>query len=71
MFRKKLKKHSYDRENLRPVIRSSICTGEQVVGFKDIHTNKFNEVMLIRNSSDMDEFLKMYGIAGEEISKEW
>ena len=31
----------YDRENLRPVIRASICTGEQTAGFRNIHTGRF------------------------------
>ena len=38
LFGRKRKKCAYDRENLRPVIRSSICTGEQVAGFRNIHT---------------------------------
>lgn len=71
MFQKKQKKESYDKENLRPVIRASICTGEQVVGFKDVNTGKFTEVMLIRDSKDLYEFKEMYSIKNEEISKEW
>lgn len=71
MFRKKKMKESYDKENLKPVIRASICTGEQVAGFKDAHTGKFTEVMLIRDSRDMDEFLERYGISSEEVTKEW
>lgn len=34
----------YDRENYKPVLKCSICTGEQVAGFKDIHSGKFEEV---------------------------
>lgn len=71
MFRKKQKTNSYDKENLRPVIRASICNGEQVAGFKDINTGKFTEVMLIRDHKDLYEFKEMYGIRDEEISKEW
>lgn len=71
MFRKKIQKEEYDKENLRPVIHASICTGEQVAGFKDIHTGKFTEVMLIRDSKDMEEFVKKFDISVEEISKEW
>lgn len=71
MFWKKVKKQSYDKENLKPVIKASICNGEQVAGFKDIHTGKFNEIMLIRNSMDMKEFLEIYDISENEISKEW
>lgn len=71
MFRKKKVKEGYDKENQKPVIRASICTGEQVAGFKDVHTGKFTEVMLIRNSRDMDEFLEKYDISAEEVTKEW
>ncbi|MGN1191736.1 MAG: aspartate dehydrogenase [Dorea sp.] len=66
-----MKKKSFDRENLRPVIRSSICTGEKVAGFKDIHTGKFNDVMLIRNNRDMEEFLETYDIKEGEVSTEY
>lgn len=68
LFKKKIKK-AYDRENLRPVLRCSICTGEQVAGFKNIHTGKFEEVTLIRNERELKEFMEMYGI--ETISKEY
>lgn len=71
MFRRKVKKQSYDRENRKPVIRASICTGEQTAGFRDIRTGKFSEVMLIRNSRDLEEFLEIYDISPEEITTEY
>lgn len=40
LFKKKAKTYSYDKERMKPVIKTSICTGEQVAGFKDIHTRK-------------------------------
>lgn len=69
--KKKIKVEHYDRENLRPVIRASICTGEQVAGFKNIHTGKFEDVMLIRDNRDIEEFLRRYDIAAEEVAKEY
>ena len=42
--KKTLTKLEYDRENHRPILRCSICTGEQVAGFKNIHTG-FEEVV--------------------------
>ena len=71
LFGRKRKKCAYDRENLRPVIRSSICTGERVAGFKNIHTGKFSEVMLIRNGGDLEEFQDTYGISPSEITTEY
>ena len=71
MFKRKQVKESYDRENQRPVIRASICTGEKVAGFKDIHTGKFTEVMVIRDSKDMEEFTSKYDISASDIRKEW
>lgn len=71
MFRRKEEKKSYNKEEQKPVIRSSICTGEKVAGFKDIHTGRFTEIMLIRNNQDMEEFLKEYDISAAEIKTEW
>ena len=70
LFSKKKIVHSYDKDSKRPVIKASICTGEQVAGFKDIHTGKIEEVMLIRSEADLDNFKKMYGI-NEKIEKEY
>ena len=67
--KKKVQKKTYDKENQKPVIRCSICTGEQVAGFKNIHTGKFEEVMLIRNESDRRTFMEMYDI--DTVSKEY
>ncbi len=50
---------------MTPVIRCSICTGEQVAGFRDNATGKFTDVMLLTNSRDLEAFRKKYGIVGE------
>ena len=55
----------YDSRKLTPVIRCSICTGEQVAGFRDNATGKFTDVMLIRGSSDLETFRKKYGVEGD------
>lgn len=60
---------TYDAENKKPVIRCSICTGEQVAGFKDIHTGKFEEIMLIKNDADLRSFKETYGLT--EVTKEY
>ena len=70
LFKKKLILHTYDKENEKPLIKASICNGEQVAGFKDVHTGKIEEVMLIKSPADLDTFKKMYGI-DEEIAKEY
>ena len=59
----------YDPEIERPVIRASICTGEQVAGFKNRHTGEFHEVMLIRDEADKAQFMRMYGL--ERVDKEY
>lgn len=64
-FKKKPEQKTYDIENQKPAIRASICTGEEVAGFCDIHTGKFEEVMLIRSDKDLKQFMKEYGISGE------
>ena len=70
-FKKKPEARTYDKENQKPVIRSSICTGEKVAGFQDIHTGKFTEIMLIRTSGDLEEFRRLYGIGEDDISTQY
>ena len=70
LFKRKAVVKSYEEENQKPVIKASICNGEQVAGFKDIHTGKIEEVMLIKKPEDLDRFKEMYGIHGE-IEKEY
>ena len=69
MFGKKTVIRQYDKKNTKPVLKCSICTGEQVAGFKDIHSGKFEEVMLIKNSRDLDVFKQLYQV--KDISKEY
>lgn len=71
LFKKKQEevKKEYDRANQKPVLHCSICTGEQVAGFKDIHTGKFEEVMCVTDDRDLERFKSMYGL--EEVGKEY
>ena len=70
LFKKtKQKTKAYDIEKQIPVLRCSICTGEQVAGFKDIHTGKFNDVTLIKSDAELKRFMKEYGIS--DITKEY
>lgn len=67
--RKKAVSEEYDRENQKPVLRCSICTGEQVAGFKDIRTGRFEDVALIRNEHELRKFMEQYGL--DKIDKEY
>jgi len=52
-----------------PVIRSSICTGEKMAGFKNRKTGHFKEVMLIRSPEDLKRFQKIYEL--DDIKTEY
>lgn len=71
MFKRKSVKADYDRENQIPLMRASICNGEQVAGFRNRQTGKFSEVMLIKNDRDLAVFLDKYGISAEDVKKEY
>ncbi len=60
--RKTAPAQTFDRERLEPVIRSSICTGEKVAGFRDRETGRFTEVALLRSEGDLAAFRQKYGI---------
>ena len=40
-----------------------------MAGFKDIYTGHFDEIMLIRDTADLDTFMEMYDVA--TIAKEY
>ncbi len=70
MFRKKKQPLiSYNPETMRPVLRCSICNGEQVFGFKNKATGEFLEIALIRNAAELDAYKRMYGL--ETVEKEY
>ncbi|MCR5802131.1 MAG: aspartate dehydrogenase [Lachnospiraceae bacterium] len=55
-------KIEYDPDSQYAVIRSSICTGEKVAGFKNKTDGHFTEVMLIRNAEDEKRFREIYDL---------
>lgn len=71
MFWKKKSSHAieYNPETQKAVMRCSICTGEKVAGFKDKQTGHFAEVMLIKNDTDLEFFMKTYGL--DNVEKEY
>ena len=71
MFGKKKTTIEYDKTTMIPVIHASICTGEQVAGFKNKETGRFEEAMLIRDAKDMDKFMEMYDLSIANIKKEY
>lgn len=59
----------YDPETQIPVIRSSICTGEMVAGFRDKKSGEFTEVTVLRSQDEKQKFMRSYGI--KEIKIEY
>ena len=51
---------AYDPQNQTAVVRSSICTGEKVAGFKNRKDGTITEVMLIRSTEDLQQFKEAY-----------
>lgn len=70
MFKKKrVLQIDYDRENWKPVLRCSICNGEKVAGFKNIHTGEFKEECFIRDDRELEAFKYKYAIT--DLTKEY
>lgn len=67
--KKKIEKKTYDKENLKPILHASICTGETVAGFKDKRTGRFQEIMLIKSEKDVELFKEIYDIT--DLPKEY
>lgn len=73
MFGKKNKNSNkdivFDPEKQYAVIRSSICTGEKVAGFKNFSDGHFTEVMLIKSPKDEENFRETYNL--ESVKTEY
>ena len=71
MFKRKSAAHiqHYDKETYKPILKCSICNGEQVAGFRNLQTGKFEEIMLVRNAADLREFMERYGVS--DVPKEY
>jgi len=52
----------YDPSVEKPIVKCSICTGEQTAGFKNLTTGKYHEVVAIKTDEDLQQFMKVYGI---------
>lgn len=59
----------FDPEKEYAVIRSSVCTGEKVAGFKNREDGHFTEVMLIRNQEEEMKFMEIYNLSS--VKKEY
>ena len=58
---------TFDHALLEPCVRSSICTGEKSVGFRNRETGKFEEYAALRSDADLAAFLEEYGLTKDEL----
>ena len=59
----------FSPEEYEPVLRCSICTGEQVACMREKSSGRLREVMLIRSEEDLESFCRGYHIEKEQIRK--
>ena len=59
----------FSPEEYEPVLRCSICTGEQVACMREKSSGRLREVMLIRSEEDLECFCRGYHIEKEQIRK--
>ena len=52
-----------------PVLRCSICTGEQVLCAKEKHGSHLHEIMLIKSPDELEGFCEANGIRMDQIEK--
>ncbi len=64
--KKKPEPLSYDPATHRPVLKCSICNGEQVAGIQERSTGKVEEIMFIRDRKDLEIFYAMCGTTDVE-----
>jgi len=70
IFKKRVRSTKTYDPGKTPVIHASICNGEQVAGFED-ESGHFEEVMLIQDAADLQQFAEEYGIDPAKIIKKY
>ena len=63
--RKKEQAPLFPPERYEPVLRCSICTGEQVACMRERESGRLREIMLIRDAEDLETFRRLYDVQGE------
>lgn len=56
-------------DKYEPVLRCSICSGEQVLCRRDLETGHLQELMLIRSPSDLYDFCEVNHIDPDSVRK--
>ncbi len=69
LFSKKKTEYPVIPEGCEPVLRCSICTGEQTLCARDPETGKLHELMLIRRPEQLEGFCTENGISPENMIK--
>ena len=69
LFRKKSKDIPMFDDGREPVLRCSICTGEQVLCLRDRGTGELTEIMLIRDFDQLEEICEANHIDPSKIEK--
>ena len=69
LFSKKKTEYPKIPEGCEPVLRCSICTGEQTLCARDRETGKLHELMLIRTPDELEGFCAENGISSGGINR--
>lgn len=69
LFSKQKTEYPKIPEGCEPVLRCSICTGEQTLCARDPETGKIHELMLIKRPEQLEGFCSANGMSAKEIQK--
>lgn len=69
LFSKKKIEYPKIPEGCEPVLRCSICTGEQTLCAREKENGKLHELMLIRDPSELESFCLANGLSANDIQK--
>lgn len=67
--KKKSEYPKFPEGDYEPVLRCSICTGEQVICARERGTGRLVELMLVRSPAQLEGFCAANGMDPEDIEK--
>lgn len=70
LFDKKKKEYPrFPEGDYEPVLRCSICNGEQILCARERSTGELHELMLVASPRELEEFCKENSLQSESITK--
>lgn len=66
-----MERSTYNSRYWTPLVRGSMCNGNQCAGFRNKETGDFEEICKIETPKDLSNFQFKYHLKRKDLQREW